>query len=87
MLSFVELYEDLKKYVDDPKRRFKFSVRGKRGMEDTGTPGGYYKDKVYFEGAVKILQTRNSIDFEWLFSGKISIDDLKRSEIYMYCRL
>ena len=45
-MSFVQLFESLENYVDDPKRRFKFCLRSKRGMTDTGIIGGYYKDKV-----------------------------------------
>ena len=54
-LSFVELFDDLERYIDDKMSRFKFVLRVKRGKEDTGEPGGYYKDQVYLEGAVAIL--------------------------------
>ena len=83
-MSFVELYNALAKYIDDPKRRFRLCVRAKRGLYDTAMHRGYYKDKVYFEGAVKILKNRKSINVEWLFAGKISIDDLKKPEIQRY---
>jgi len=81
-MSFVELFESLAKYVDNPKRRFKICVRAKRGLENTSMSGGLYKDKAYFEGAVKILQKRREIDFELLYSGKISIDDLQKIKTF-----
>lgn len=43
-MSFVELYNELEKYVDNPKRRWKNVLRVKRGMEDTKDEGGLYKD-------------------------------------------
>jgi len=43
-MSFVELFNDLAKYVDSPKRRWKCTLRVKRGLEDTSQPGGLYKD-------------------------------------------
>ena len=56
-------------------------MRAKRGLTDCEQLGGYYKDKVYFEGAVKILQKRKTINVNLLISGKISIDDLKKIEV------
>ncbi len=56
-------------------------LRVKRGLEDTSQRGGLYKDKAYFEGAVKILQKRKLIDMSCLFSGKISLDDALKPEI------
>jgi hypothetical protein len=44
MLSFVELYNDLEKYVDNPRRRWKYVLRVKRGITDTSEHGGLYKD-------------------------------------------
>jgi hypothetical protein len=51
-LSFVDLFNDLEKYIDNPKRRWKCVVRVKRGITDTGEIGGLYKDQVYLEGAI-----------------------------------
>jgi hypothetical protein len=60
------------------KIRFYCTLRVKRGKEDTGEPGGYYKDQVYLEGAVKILKERKNIDFKQLYTGKLALEDLKR---------
>jgi len=75
-MSFVELFADLEKYVSDPKRRWKFTLRCKRGLEDTSKAGGLYKDMAYLRGAIQILQYRKKIDFEALYCGKMAVEDL-----------
>ena len=52
-MSFVQLFEEMGKYIDDPFRRqgwlkcrWKHCLRVKRGMTDTSQPGGMYKDQV-----------------------------------------
>ena len=77
-MSFVELFNDLEKYVDNPKKRWRYVLRVKRGLGDTSLPGGLYKDQVYLEGAVKLLKNRNELNFNLLHCGKINIEDLKR---------
>lgn len=81
-LSFVDLFKDLEKYVDSPQARWKFTLRVKRGLSDTSQKGGLYKDQVYLEGAVKVLQQRHTLDFKALLCGKISLDDYHRDQIY-----
>ena len=51
-MSFVELYNEISKYIDDKVRRFQLTLRWKRGLVDTKQPGGTYKDQLYLEGAV-----------------------------------
>ena len=80
-MSFYELYKDLEKYVDSPKLRYKFVLRIKRSLSDTSQPGGLYKDQVYLEGAVILLQSRNEINWQAYYSAKINIEDLKRQRI------
>ena len=77
----MDLFDDLEKYIDNPRRRFKICLRAKRGLTDCAQYGGFYKDKVYFEGAVKILRKRKQLDLRALYAGKISIDDIQRAEI------
>lgn len=77
-MSFVDLFDDIHKYIDDKYSRWKFVLRVKRGMTDTSEPGGLYKDQVYLEGAVTILKERKTLDFHGLCCGKISIEDMKR---------
>ena len=80
-MSFVDLFKDLEKYVDNPVSRWKVALRVKRGLTDTSKKGGLYKDQVYLEGAVKILSLRSHLDFKRLLCGKISLTDYHRPEI------
>jgi hypothetical protein len=77
-MSFVELFKDLERFVDNPKKRWKYVLRVKRGLADTSLPGGLYKDQVYLEGAIKLLKGRRDINFRLLHCGKINLEDLKR---------
>ena len=43
-MSFVDLFNDIEKYIDDKMSRWKFVLRVKRGLMDTSEPGGLYKD-------------------------------------------
>lgn len=43
-MSFVDLFNDLEKYVNSPQSRWKFVLRVKRGLTDTSQKGGLYKD-------------------------------------------
>lgn len=52
--SFVELWQFLGTYVQDPETRWMITLRQKRGMTDTSQPGGPTKDLVYFEGVVDV---------------------------------
>lgn len=56
-------------------------MRVKRGLTDTSQKGGLYKDQVYLEGAVQVLEQRKSLNFKGLLCGKISLRDLKRDSI------
>ena len=80
-MSFVELFKDLEKYIDNPRARWRSVLRVKRGLTDTSEVGGLYKDQVYLEGAINILKERKNIDFVGLYTGKLSLEDLGRSVI------
>jgi hypothetical protein len=43
-MSFVDLFNDMERFVDNKYSRFKFVLRVKRGLMDTSEPGGLYKD-------------------------------------------
>jgi len=81
-LSFVDLFRDLEKYVNSPQSRWKFVLRVKRGLTDTSQAGGLYKDQVYLEGAVKVLQRRKTLNFKALLCGKLSLFDYDREDIH-----
>lgn len=80
-MTFVELFNDIGKYIDDDMDKFQLVTRVKRGVEDTSKPGGYYKDQVYLEGVVRILQERKKIDFKGLMAGKLSLEDIKKPHV------
>lgn len=80
-MSFSDLYKDLEQYVDNPKLRYKYVLRVKRGLGDTSKPGGLYKDQVYLEGALKLLEKRKEIDWQAFYSAKVNIEDLHRPKI------
>lgn len=80
-LSFVELFNDIGKYIDNRLARWRFTLRLKRGLIETSEPGGLYKDQCYLEGAVMFLQNRHEIDIIGLFTGKISLEDLMKPKI------
>ena len=80
-LSFSELFKDLEKYVDNPRQRYKYVLRVKRGLNDTSKPGGLYKDQVYLEGALKLLEHRRDIDWQGFYSAKLNLEDLKRPKL------
>jgi len=80
-MGFCELFKVLEKYITNGRERFSFCTRIKRGMTDTSQPGGYYKDKVYLEGAVEYLQGRKSMDIIALHSSKLSFEDLKKPNV------
>ena len=53
----------------------------KRGLADTSKPGGLYKDQVYLEGAMKLLEHRKEIDWQGFYSAKLNLEDLKRPKL------
>ena len=46
VMTFSELYKDLEKYIKDPQLRWKQCVRVKRGIHDTSSLKGMFKDQV-----------------------------------------
>ena len=49
-------------------------MRVKRGITDTSKPGGFCKDQCTFDGALRILEQRKSIDFNAIYAGKVSLE-------------
>ena len=56
-------------------------LRVKRGLNDTSKPGGLYKDQVYLEGALQLLELRKEIDWHGFYSAKLNLEDLKRPKL------
>lgn len=80
-LPFSQLWADLATYIgpDDHERLWTICLRVKRGMTDTGQPGGYYKDGANWVGAVRLLRRRRGIDFQLLHCVRTSIEDFPRA--------
>ena len=49
-MTFKQLFEHLKIYVENPEWRWRHCVRVKRGLLNPNDIGGYGKDQCYFEG-------------------------------------
>jgi hypothetical protein len=79
--SFVDVWNSLEKYVQDPERRWRIAYREKRGLEDTSVVGGYSKDLVYFEGFVDMYRWLEKHDFDLtnIYFGKLAARDIKKA--------
>jgi hypothetical protein len=88
-LAFVDLFAHIAPYMPDPKRRFEFVTRIKRGIADQTQPGGSGKSQIYFEGAVNILRRVHFsecvspsspayFDLRLLYSGRLMLSELSR---------
>ena len=64
---------------NDAERLWTTCLRVKRGLEDTGKPGGYYKDQSNFAGAMRLLQQRQTIDWTLLHAVRVSLEDFGRA--------
>ena len=74
-MSFGNLFDDLRQYLDDPESAWRQCVRFKRGLIDTSVGGAYCRDQCYFIGALGILKRRHTIDFKKFHSGgKMTIE-------------
>lgn len=83
--SFVDTWNALAPYVENPDRRWTIVFRQKRGLRDTGQPGGYTKDLVYFEGLVDVWKWLYSQNFALadLYYGKLALEDVTKA-VKMY---
>ncbi len=81
--SFVEVWNYLATYIDDLETRWMVCVKAKRGLKDTGKPGGYTKDLVYFEGILETWEWLKNHDFdiEPLYLGKLAAKDAEKARM------
>ena len=75
-MSFEQLFAKLERYVPDRVARWKTCVRIRAGASDQAKPGGFGLAQAYFEGAVKIFRSLDTIDFAKLYSGKVTVEDV-----------
>ncbi len=72
-MSFREVYDALREFFSD-KEAWSLTLRVKRGMGDTGEPGGLFKDQVYLQGKVQIERyVAHGGDINLLYAGKIAM--------------
>jgi hypothetical protein len=72
--SFWDTFKSCWKYVSDFDDCWVTTLRVKRGLTDTSRPGAFCKDQATFDGCMRILENRNSIDFPSLYAGKVSLE-------------
>jgi len=77
-MSFCECFKDLLQITSDEEAAWDFTLRVKRGYEDTSQPGSFCKDQMYLAGALKILHSKDRIDFKSLYMGQIALEDAER---------
>jgi len=79
--SFVETWNALEPYIENPERRWTAVFRQKRGLKDTSQPGGYTKDLVYFEGLVDVWKWMHTQNFALadLYYGKLALKDIPKA--------
>ncbi|MDP9352857.1 MAG: flavohemoglobin expression-modulating QEGLA motif protein [Chloroflexota bacterium] len=85
--SFLDVYSELIEWFA-PSEAYEIAQRVKRGLEDTGYPGGYTKDLAYFRGyrSVKahLSQGCNVVP---LLVGKVGLQDLSLVDEMLDLRL
>jgi alpha-L-glutamate ligase-like protein len=74
--GFREVYQRLLKYLS-PEESWKMTVKVKRGLSDTGRPGAFMKNALYFWGYLEVHEyLEKGGKFEDLFLGKFSLSQL-----------
>lgn len=72
--SFAEVFARLRDRGQfDFNRAWYFTLRAKRGLQDTSQPGGFTKDIVYWEGTLQVL--------DWLLEPENKLADLYLGKI------
>ena len=72
--SFWDVFRFMYAYEPDFNHCWLQTVRSKRGIVDTSKPGGMARDQNYFDGFLRILEARKSIDFHALYAAKVSLE-------------
>ena len=73
----MEVYQKLRGLGLRARRAFHLAARVKRGLSDTGKPGAFSKELIYFRGAQKIHAfVEAGGDLKKLFIGKVALEDL-----------
>lgn len=75
--SFVQVFEKILSFGISVEDAFRITLKVKRGLTDTSTPGAFTKDMMYFSGYKQIKKfIDNGGDMKDLYIGKFNLDDL-----------
>lgn len=76
---FYKVFSTIRKYGFDDESAFQITLRAKRGISDTGKPGGFTKDHIYLSGKSKVEEyLKKGGNLNDLFIGKVSVEDIKK---------
>lgn len=80
--SFVETFQFINSYLQNPERSFTWTFKKKRGISDSSKPGAYTKDMLYFEGFIDVLAylRKNDYNPSKIYYGKVDLADLNKVE-------
>jgi hypothetical protein len=78
--SFWDTFKILQKYIPEFEDCWLHTLRVKRGMVDTSKPGGFCKDQATFDGAMRILENKDKIDFNAIYAAKVSLETYFEAE-------
>lgn len=78
--SFAQVFQVAYEYLHDVDRAWSYTMRAKRGLEDTSRGGGFTKDLVYFEGYLIVDEwiKKHPVDWQKIFYGKLSVEEIER---------
>ena len=75
--SFSDIYNTLTHYGFGSERAWKVALKAKRGLSDTGKPGAFTKDFIYYKGHEMILDfIKKGGNLKDLYYGKTNVSDL-----------
>lgn len=75
--SFSDVFDFLRGLRVPDERAFQVTMKVKRGLEDTGQPGGFTKDIIYLKGREEIKEfVQKGGELKDLYRGKFNLRDL-----------
>jgi hypothetical protein len=75
--SFLDIYNEQRDHGFSHDEAYVIAKRVKRGLRDTGAPGGFIKDQVYLWGRLQIEEyVLSGGDLSRLYVGKVSLEHL-----------
>jgi hypothetical protein len=78
--SFWDTFKILSKYIPDFDDCWLHTLRVKRGLTDSSKPGGFCKDQATFDGAMRILENKDRINFNAIYAAKVSLETYFEAE-------